>query len=76
MNTIQFITKNGNNLLINDIPHILNTDFCEKVDTYSIHISLDENKVIRLFESQYTIINDETSDNAEGLATLFGLNFT
>lgn len=76
MSTIQYITKNGTNLLINDIPHVLNTNFCERVDSYSIHISLDENETIRLFECQYTIINNETSSDAEGLATLFGLSFT
>jgi hypothetical protein len=73
MMTVQNIIKNDLQLIINGISHELNTDFFEVVDSQSVHISLDSNKNIRIFECAYTIINGETAQTAEGLLSLFGL---
>jgi hypothetical protein len=73
MMTVQNIIKNDLELIINGISHTLNTDFYEVVDSQSVHISLDSNKNIRIFECAYTIINGETAQTADGLLSLFGL---
>lgn len=73
---LQQIYVNGSSITINGIAHVLNLDFCQKVDTYSIHISLDANETIRLFECTYTMVNGEMATDAENLATLFGLTIT
>lgn len=73
MMTVQNIIKNDLELIINGISHTLNTDFYEVVDSKSVHISLDSNKNIRIFECAYTIINGETAQTADGLLSLFGL---
>ena len=73
MRSIQEILVIGTQIFINDVEHTLNTDFYEVVDNTSVHISLDENQTIRLFECAYTIVNGETAQTAEELLTLFGL---
>ena len=73
MRSIQEILVIGTQIFINDVEHTLNTDFYEVVDNTSVHISLDANETIRLFECAYTIVNGETAQTAEELLTLFGL---
>lgn len=70
---IQIIEITGSDIIINNVQHILNTDFCEKVDDTSIHISLDSNMNIRLFECAYTIVNGASYITAEELANSLGL---
>ncbi len=69
----QTITKNDNNLVINGKDHILNTNFIEILDSESIHISLDSEGTIKLFNCKSTSVNGETSNSASGLALLLGL---
>jgi len=73
MRTIQEILVNDTYININGIDHTLNLDFCQYVDEQSIHISLDANQTIRLFECAYTVVNGDMATDAYRLAQLFGL---
>lgn len=69
---MQNITINGTSITINNVDHTLNLDFYQIVDDYSIHISLDTNETIRLFDCQNTTVNGNTAQNSNDLLILFG----
>lgn len=69
---MQTIILNGTSLNINGIDHILNTDFYEIVDNFCIHLSLDANNNIRLFDCNLTTVNGNVAQNSNDLLILFG----
>lgn len=73
MKLLQEILISGDQISINGKQHTLNMDFCQYVDNFSIHVSLDANNNITLFECGYTIVNGDMATDAYSLASLFGL---